>query len=97
MPVQDADVPALKQAGLEALRRGDTASARRHFEEIVGAGRADGLVWLALAAARKGMGDNAAAAAAWSMAPLIEVPPPNIWRLEDTDDDGVADKRDAIP
>ncbi|MEQ1864236.1 MAG: aspartyl/asparaginyl beta-hydroxylase domain-containing protein [Micropepsaceae bacterium] len=64
MPVQDSNVPALKQAGLDALRRGDTASARRHFEEIAEAGRADGLVWLALAAARKALGDKAAAVAA---------------------------------
>jgi aspartate beta-hydroxylase len=61
MPVEERDLTALKQAGLEALRRGDAAGARRQFDEIVAGGRADALVWLALAAACKALGDKGAA------------------------------------
>lgn len=72
MPVQDSELPALKQAGLEALRRGDSAGARRQFEQIVEAGRADALVWLALAAARKAQGDSGAALAAAEQVLVLE-------------------------
>lgn len=79
MPVQDAELPALKQAGLEAIRRGDAAGARTHFEQIVAAGRADALVWLALAVACKALADKSACAAAIDQVLALE--PRNVRAL----------------
>ncbi len=59
-----ADVAALSQAGLNALRAGDAALARRLFEQIVATGRAEPSMWTALAMACERLGDGPAAEAA---------------------------------
>jgi hypothetical protein len=52
------DVQALTQAGYDALRRGDAATARVRFQEIIDAGAAP--PWLLLARACNMLGDSAA-------------------------------------
>lgn len=56
----DADARAFKQAGVDALRRGDFANAREQFEKIVPTKFVDGLTWLGLAAACRGLNDKPA-------------------------------------
>jgi aspartyl/asparaginyl beta-hydroxylase (cupin superfamily) len=64
MPLTDAEARALKQAAVDALRRGDFAGARSQFEEAAAAGNADGLVWLGLAASCRALKDFPAMATA---------------------------------
>jgi aspartyl/asparaginyl beta-hydroxylase (cupin superfamily) len=64
MQMTEVDARALKQAGVEALRRGDFAKAREQFEKVLPSGQVDGLTWLGLAAACRGMNDKAATIAA---------------------------------
>ncbi len=47
----------LRKAGLAALQSGDSVAARRHFEQIVGAGLANSSIWGALAMACQNLGD----------------------------------------
>jgi aspartyl/asparaginyl beta-hydroxylase (cupin superfamily) len=60
MSISEADARNLKQAAVDALRRGDWANARAQFDRLVAAEQADGLVWLGLAAACRGLSDGAA-------------------------------------
>ena len=54
------DYPAVARRGMEALRSGRAAEARALFEQVVGAGRGDASVWVALAYACRDTGDSAA-------------------------------------
>ncbi len=62
MPVDQART--LARAGMDALRRGDSRSARRSFESIVAGGVDDASACVALALACRGLGDGPAALAA---------------------------------
>lgn len=61
---QTVDFPALARRGMEALQAGRAAEARGLFEQVVGAGRGDASVWVALAYACRGVGDGPGALAA---------------------------------
>ncbi len=52
------DPRAVVQQAIEALRRGDAATARDRFQTIIDAGRADASVWLGLALAHGRLGDH---------------------------------------
>ena len=56
----DIEARSMKQAGLDALRRGDSTGARTRFEQVAAGGHADGLTWLGLAAACRALKDAAA-------------------------------------
>ncbi len=60
----DMDARAVAQAGMAALRSGDASSARRQFEQVLAAGKADLGVWYALALACQKLGDMDAMLAA---------------------------------
>jgi len=66
MQLTEVEARAVKQAGVDALRRGEMAKAREQFERAAAAGHADALVWLGLAAACRALGDKAA------MAPAVD-------------------------
>jgi aspartate beta-hydroxylase len=68
----EEDVQARWKRGAEALRRGDAATALEHFRAIAAAGRADATVWLAVAMATRGLGDDAAHLAALGEALALE-------------------------
>ena len=51
MSASPIDVQELDKAGLAALQAGDAAAARRHFEQITAAGKANASIWGALAIA----------------------------------------------
>lgn len=72
MQMTDVDARALKQAGVEALRRGDMPTAREHFERVVAGGQADGLTWLGLAAACRSLDDKTAMIAAVDKVLVLE-------------------------
>ena len=55
--MNDIELNALGTQGMAALARGGHAEALRCFTAIVGAGRADGTVWVALALTRQALGD----------------------------------------
>lgn len=61
MQMSEIDARAFKQAGVEALRKGDFVKAREQFEKVVPSGFVDGLTWLGLAAACRALKDKAAA------------------------------------
>ena len=61
MPTPPLNVRALGQSGLEALKRGDSRSARSAFEKILAEGQADASVCLALAYACRSQKDPGAA------------------------------------
>ena len=69
----------LSRTGVEALKRGDAAGARAAFEALVDAGHADASVCLALMAACRATGDEAAARRALQRALAIE--PQNVRAL----------------
>jgi hypothetical protein len=54
------NVETLAQSGVAALRRGDAAGARQAFEAVAAAGRATPQLWLLLAQACAGLGDDLA-------------------------------------
>lgn len=56
--MQTMDVQAKSQAGMAALRAGDAAAARQHFELIVGAGQATAHHFVCLALACKALRDE---------------------------------------
>ncbi len=60
MTERSRDLNALGAAAMGALNRGDAATARRHFEEVVATGRAPVDAWLGLALACHTLGDEAA-------------------------------------
>jgi aspartate beta-hydroxylase len=66
------DARALKESGVEALRRGDPRKAREAFERIVEAGRADASACIGLAYACRSLNDNAASLAAVDKALSLE-------------------------
>jgi aspartate beta-hydroxylase len=66
------DARALKESGVEALRRGDPRKAREAFERIVEAGRADASACIGLAYACRSLNDHAASLAAVDRALSIE-------------------------
>ena len=55
---------ALARQGIAALQQGRAAEARRHFESVTAAGRANAQVWLLLATACRQLGDAAGEEAA---------------------------------
>lgn len=69
----------LSRIGVEALKRGDAAGARAAFEALVDAGHADASVCLALMAACRATGDQAASRRALERALAIE--PQNVRAL----------------
>lgn len=64
MTAGSQNLNALGAAAMAALNRGDPATARRHFEEVVATGRAPVDAWLGLALACHALGDEAATMAA---------------------------------
>jgi hypothetical protein len=66
------DARALVQQAIEGLRRGEPATARDRFQQIIDAGAADASVWLGLAVALRGLGDHAAKLAAIDRALALE-------------------------
>ena len=64
MTAGSQNLKALGAAAMAALNRGDAATARRHFEEVVATGRAPVDAWLGLALACHALGDNSAMMAA---------------------------------
>ena len=79
MHTPPANQPPHAQAGIEALRRGDSRRARESFERVVASGRADASTYLALAYACRSLKDNAAALAAVEKALALE--PRNLLAL----------------
>lgn len=81
---------------MNALNRGDAATARRHFEEIAATGRAPPDAWLGLALACHALRDTAAMIAALDR--VLELDPQNLRALL-MKADGLAaqgDKRGAV-
>lgn len=74
-----AQLEALAQRGVEALRRGDGASARPAFEGIVASGRATLQIWLFLAQSCDLIDDRPAARAA--LAEVLKADPGNPYAL----------------
>jgi len=74
MPMQSSpiDARALRESGVEALRRGDPHAAREAFERIVAAGRADASACIGLAYACRSLNDKAASLAAVDKALSLE-------------------------
>ena len=66
------DARALRESGVEALRRGDARSAREAFERIVEAGPADASACIGLAYACRSLNDHAASLAAVDKALSLE-------------------------
>jgi Tfp pilus assembly protein PilF len=64
MTAGSQNLNALGAAAMAALNRGDAATARRHFEDVVATGRAPVDAWLGLALACHALGDEAAMMAA---------------------------------
>ncbi len=77
--MNDIELNALGTQGMAALARGGHAEALRCFNAIVGAGRADGTVWVALALVRQAFGDPDGMAAALDAALKLE--PQNVRAL----------------
>ena len=87
---------ALGAAAMSALNRGDAATARRHFEEIVATGRAPLDAWLGLALACNALRDTAAMMGALDR--VLDADPQNLRALL-MKADGLAaqgDKRSAV-
>jgi tetratricopeptide (TPR) repeat protein len=57
-PGQPVDARALVQQAIEALRKGDPATARDRFQQVIASGVADASVWLGLALALRGTNDK---------------------------------------
>lgn len=74
-----AQLEALAQRGIEALRRGDGAAARPAFEGIVASGRATLQIWLFLAQSCDLIDDRPAARAA--LAEVLKADPGNPYAL----------------
>ncbi len=74
-----AQLEAIAHAGIEALRRGDAASARRAFETVTASGRASPQVWLVLAQSCDLLDDRAAARLALDK--VLEGDPANPYAL----------------
>ncbi|HEX3170227.1 MAG TPA: tetratricopeptide repeat protein, partial [Burkholderiales bacterium] len=66
------DARALRESGVEALRRGDARSAREAFARIVEAGPADASACIGLAYACRSLNDHAASLAAIDKALSLE-------------------------
>lgn len=79
MQTSDTDARALKQAGVDALRRGEFAAARNAFDSVVAAGHADGVTWLGLAAACRALKDGPATLAAVDK--ILALEPRNVRAL----------------
>lgn len=60
MQLTEIEARGVKQAGVDALRRGDMSKAREQFDRAVAAGHGDALVWLGLAAACRSLQDKSA-------------------------------------
>lgn len=57
-PGQPVDARALVQQAIEALRKGDPATGRDRFQQVIASGVADASVWLGLALALRGTNDK---------------------------------------
>jgi len=96
MDTSQASLEMVLRDGLHAMQRGDSASAKRAFEQIVGAGRATTQLWLLLADACTADGDAARAHEALNQ--VLAAEPRNIFALLLKGDlyDGQSDDRAAI-
>lgn len=74
-----AQLEALAHAGMDALRRGDAASARRAFDTVTASGLASPQVWLVLAQSCDMLDDRAAARVALDK--VLEGDPGNPYAL----------------
>ena len=79
MDLTDAELRALANTGVDALRRGDAGAARGAFERITAAGRATPQLWLFLAQACEAQGDRAATGAALDA--VLAADPRNVFAL----------------
>lgn len=75
----EQDFQALASQGVEALRRGDAATARAAFEAVAQAGRASHQLWLLLAQSCEMLGDDSAMQAA--LDPVLQAEPKNLYAL----------------
>lgn len=73
------DYESIARSGVEALRRGDGATARAEFDKVVASGRASHQLWLFLAQACEMTGDGPAMERA--LAPVLEHEPRNLYAL----------------
>ena len=72
MQTHHVDARGLAQSGIEALRKGDAATARENFQCIVAAGMADASIFFALALACRALRDTQAARVAVDRALELE-------------------------
>ena len=79
MQTNPINARALGKSGMEALRRGDSHTARAAFEEILAAGQADASIFLALAYACRNMKD--ADAAMGAIDKVLSLEPQNLRAL----------------
>lgn len=73
------DSDALARSGIDALRRGDAASARVAFEAITAVGNAPAQPWLLLAQSCALLGEHLAADAALDA--VLQLEPRNLYAL----------------
>ena len=73
------DYEAMARSGVEALRRGDGATARVEFDKVVASGRASHQLWLFLAQACEMTGDGSAMEQA--LTPVLQNEPRNLYAL----------------
>ena len=73
------DYEAVARSGVEALQRGDGATARAEFDKVVASGRASHQLWLFLAQACEMTGDGPAMERA--LAPVLQHEPRNLYAL----------------
>lgn len=66
------DARALARSGMDLLRKGDPGGARTAFERVVAAGQADASLWVALAHACRGLGEDKAEAEAFDRALALD-------------------------
>src|SRR6185312_8973783 len=79
LPMENTEQRAAREAGIAALKANDPQEARRHFEEIVAAGKADAATWVGLAMACYALKDGEAAIKAVDQA--LAVDPQNLHAL----------------
>lgn len=72
MTSRPLDLRAVAQASMAALRGGDPAKAAEGFQRIADLGRADASIWVALAMARRDLGDDTARIAAIDQALTLD-------------------------
>jgi len=76
MQLSEQQAESLIHEGVEALRRGQAAEARRRFEQLTDAGSTSGLVWMLLAVSRRA--DNDLEGEEHALNRLLEIEPGSV-------------------